>query len=414
MTSIVCVPDLLRGTRAFPEGFFDLIREPVAQGSGIDIGHSIACPRAASAHGFDVNRFTQLLGLGSANGEPSLHWARNYHELNCGDAALDYLFSRIPPDTLVLAFEMPPWLQAACDMRGVRFLDLRASPLRFGRDLYVALATSDKALTERIDASAVCADELKLEAALLAANVQMHLQRLHEHDADFAEGDASLDDALIFVGQAPFDASILCPRKGRPLRVTDFAKELRTLAGGRHKLLHKPHPFAIDFGNEERAALGETLGREVETVHFNAYQILSSKRRVALTGISSGLLQEARWFGKEAHVLFEPFVPLACDAAGHSTSKPYHQIRFQDLIAPAFWHGLLTPERPAPRLAALPLLPHHHARETLDHWWDYEKVLTWRRSLPHAAFERLGGGLLRQRIGAIEDELRRAIAERVH
>ena len=28
---IVCVPDLLRGARGFPEGFIDLVREPIRQ-----------------------------------------------------------------------------------------------------------------------------------------------------------------------------------------------------------------------------------------------------------------------------------------------------------------------------------------------------------------------------------------------
>jgi len=39
LKSIICVPDLLRSTRRFPHGIFDLIREPIKQGTGININH---------------------------------------------------------------------------------------------------------------------------------------------------------------------------------------------------------------------------------------------------------------------------------------------------------------------------------------------------------------------------------------
>jgi predicted TPR repeat methyltransferase len=38
----------------------------------------------------------------------------------------------------------------------------------------------------------------------------------------------------------------------------------------------------------------------------------------------------------------------------------------------------------------------------VDHWWDYAKVKVWQKSLWIEGFERSGGGLLRQRIEALE------------
>lgn len=394
LTQIVCIPDLLRGTRAFPEGFFDLVREPIVQGCAIDIGYPPNCKRGPRLEGFDPSHFRRLADWDEDHVAQS--WSRTYHTLAA--AALDYLFDRIPTGALVLSFEMPPWLQAACLARGVNFLDLRASPLRFGRDLYIAVCTSDAKLFERIAAHAVGAEELRLEASVLAANVRMHLLRQQESGQSTAE---DLDGSLIFVGQAPYDASILA-LDGRTLRGADFADRLRTLARER-RLRHKAHPFANGFGEEERAVLAELVGYQVEACHGNAYQILSSHDDLELVGISSGMLQEAPWFSKRAHTLFQPYVPLSIDPS--ASPRTYQQIRFQDLIAPSFWHKVLTPDREPPRLAALPALAHHHARETIDQWWDYEKVLTWRRSLPHASFERLGGGLLRERIETLEQSL---------
>lgn len=241
------------------------------------------------------------------------------------------------------------------------------------------------------------AEELRLEAALLAANVRMHRRHLEEA-RDYRFDD--LDGCLLFVGQAPYDASLLAP-DGRSLRCEDFAERLRQLCAGR-RLLHKAHPLAPDFAGQERQALERISGQSVSVCQQNAYQILSGEDDIQLVGISSGLLQEAPWFDKTAHVLFQPFVPLAGMPGATEGRQPFRQVRFQSFLAPAFWHRVLAPERPAPRLAALPELAHHHAREVLDHWWDYSKVLTWERTLPYEAFMRGGGAAHRQRLAALE------------
>ena len=326
-----------------------------------------------------------------------MQWSTTYHRIS--DSAVNYLFDHLPANHLLLSFEIPHWLARACTERGVDFLDLRPSPLRFGRDLYIALRCTSKILVNRIDALGVCDEELRLEAALLGANVRMHDARL-ENERGFTF--ENLDDALIFVGQAPYDASLLAP-DGRSLRCTDFADELRELCRGR-RLLHKPHPFALEFAHEERTALERITGQMPQPCQQNAYQILSSEDDVVLVGISSGMLQEASWFNKTAHLLYQPFVPLvAPDAA--ATPDAYQQIHFQTLLSPAFWHQVLAPERPAPRLARLPPVAHNHARETIDQWWDYSKVMTWERAFPYESFMRGGGAVLRQRIEALESLL---------
>lgn len=396
---IICLPDLLRGVRTFPDAFFDLVREPIWQGCGINIGHP---PGGRKPHalmpGFDLAEFRTLAGMTvrmfvDAH-ERQLHWTACYHHLP--DRAIEYLFAYIPAGRMVLSFEMPPWLTEACAERGVDFLDLRASPLRFGRDLYVALRSSHADIRRRIDDHAVMDEELRLEAAILGANVRLHKARL-ESERGFTFED--LDGCLLFAGQAPYDASLLAS-DGRSLRVGDFADRLRELSQGR-RLLHKGHPFALDFAQEERALLHHITGQTPLPCQQNAYQILSSDENVTLVGISSGLLQEAAWFDKTAHLLHQPFVPLV--GSDKADRQAYRQIHFQSLLAPNFWHQVLAPERPTPRLATLPELPHHHARQTIDQWWDYSKVMTWERTLPYETVMRGGGATLRQRIELMEN-----------
>lgn len=386
VTSIVCLTDLLRGIRAFPEGVFDLVREPIAQGCGLALGYPPGAPGPQALQGFSIERFRRLAG---AEAQPKQAWARTYYQMP--PAAEAYLFEHLPADSLVLGFEMPPWLTQACSARDIHYLDVRVSPLRFGRDLYFALRTRAPQLYERIAQQAVGTAELRLEAAQLAANVRMHGRRQAEAGASLP----ALEHALVFIGQAPYDASLL-GEQGRALGCDDFAPALRLRLGTR-TLWHKAHPFSPHHAVTERAALQRLCGVPVLPYPANAYQLLCADEDVQLVGLSSGLLQEAGWFGKTAHTLYRPFVPLAEPHQVEPNRQPlehFQQVRFGDAVAPCFWHAVLQPGGPPPLLGRLPALAHAYGSETLDHWWDYAKVPTWNRSLRREAFQRAGGAHL--------------------
>ncbi|MFN4120655.1 hypothetical protein [Acidovorax sp.] len=402
---IVCLPDLLRGTRAFPEACFDLAREPILQGCGVDIGYSPEVRTRKSAWtdgGFDPDEFRRLAGMDSESAEArKALWAALYHAVP--SRAADYLFAFISEDTLLLTCEIPPWLRDACRDRGIHYVDLRLSPLRFGRDFYVCVRSSDADIGRRVAEFAVATEEIRMEAAMLAANVRMHQRELQDYGRYHFD---DLNGALLFVGQTPLDASLLGP-EGRSLRCSDFADRLRLLCQGR-RFLYKGHPLATEFAEEERAQLERITGQAAAPCPLNAYQILSTHDDVELVGISSGMLQEAPWFGKTAHVLFRPFVPVDVPGNPEAPGAPadcegYQQVHFQTFLAPAFWCQSITPGRPLPRpVAALTPVPHHHGREIFNQYWDYAKVMIWQRNLWMEGFERSGGGLLRQRIEALE------------
>lgn len=397
---IVCLPDLLQISRTTSEGFFDLVREPIRQGSGIDIGHSPHAKRPQGLlPGFDLQQF-RTLAAAEQFMAPAALWAATYQ--NMPAVAQDYLFAHIPEATLLLTCDISPWMRRACLARAIPFIDLRHAPLGFGRDMFVAIETSDKALRLRIAAHCVGEDELRLEAALLAANVRAHRRRLEETSRYCF----NLDNCLIVVGQHPDSAALVGPQ-GKALQFSDFADRLRQLSKGR-RVLHLPEFGEDQFifpkpAEAQRAELSDLLGVAVLPCMQNSYQVLSSDNDVILTGISAALLQETAWFGKLAHHLGEPFTPMV--EMSNPAAPGYASMRFQDLIAPVFWHQVLTPSSPPPRLARLPGLSRHHARETFDAWGDYEKVLSWERTLPYQFFERSGGGLLRQRLEAQEQSL---------
>lgn len=425
---IVYLPELLHeqkiyyigGQRSMSSGFFNLIREPVRQGCGVEasflgakksFGFNIQrhqqensvqlSPKGVdgkSQEGFDEARFRELARLGCPDGIPL--WIATYHRVN--DEALDYLFSHLPQEGIVVSFEMSPWLKAACVARSVTFLDLRHSPLRFGRDLYIAMHTNDEVLRTRILEHQVADEELRLEASLLAANVSIHRGRGEENMRYYFD----LEGAFIYVGQHAMDPALLTSRGGY-LQCADHAARLRELAQGRRVL------YLADWGtnlrSEEnpqvvaahaRAMLAETLDMPVHHCPQSIYQVLGAHEDFVLAGLSAPTLQEAFWFDRaDVHQLAPFGTPLIRD--GVSAADGYVQVHFQDFISPDLWHRLLAPSARPPKIARLPTLSRHCGREMLDLWGDYEKVLTWQRTVPLAIFDRSGGGLLRERVDGL-------------
>lgn len=406
------------GYPSMSNGFFNLIREPIRQGCGIEVsffgakksvGFNIQRHRRESStqsqgecddgdlqERFDEHRFRELARLSCPGGMPL--WVATYHRVN--EQALDYLFSHLLQASLVVSFEMPPWLKAACVARNVAFLDLRHSPLRFGRDLYIALQTNDEALCVRLLEHQVPKEELRLEASLLAANMGIHRGREAENLRYYFD----LEDAFIYVGQHGIDPALLTDR-GSYQQCADYTEQLRELAQGRQVL------YLADWGgtnlqsveNQQtvaasaRSALAEVLDLPVHNCPQSIYQVLGAHESFVLAGLSAQALQEAIWFDRaDVYQLVPSEVPLLYEDV--PAAKGYAQIHFQDFISPALWHRLLTPSNQPPQFAKLSALSRHYGREMLDLWGDYEKVLTWQRTIPLAIFDRSGGGLLRERI----------------
>lgn len=387
LSHIVCLPDLCSIRLARQHGMFDLVREPIRQGCGVDITYSptIRNKPTGLLPGFDLAQFATPAG--SDHAAAPTQWA-------VPQAAVDYLFAHIAAGTLVLSADMPPWLASACEERGYDFIDVRVSPLRFARDLYVALRCSNADICRRINQYAVKREEIRLEAAALAANVRMHKAQLEE-EGSFHFDD--LNESLIYIGQSPYDPALQTP-DGRVLGCNDFAERLSSLSRNR-RLLYKTASPTAGFAQEERAALARITGQAVALCQQGSYQILSSNEDLALIGINADILQEAEWFDKTAHLLHQPVIPLA---QGECSSLLYQQVHFSDFLSPIFWQQALAPERATPIVSAIPAMAHNHARETLDQWGDYSPILTWGRTLPHESFLRSGGLSLIRRIETLE------------
>lgn len=389
--NVVCLDDLLR-LKFWPakEFMYDLIRLPAWYAAGVDIACS---PRNGQRSnllpGFDHATFLTLCG------GPEPDWAALYHAVP--EAAADYLARHLPAGALVVSYEMTPWLRAVVDRAGCDWLDLRLSPLRFASDLYMAVRTNRPELYAVLKRHAQSAQAIHYEAMLLTAQIR--------HRRRYADDNLALDGAVVWIGQTEADAAIVNPR-GRFARVADYRGEFLR-AVGQAEVWYRAHPDGGAFADREHQQIERFLGHPIKRCDVETYDLLAGDAQVRLVGLSSGALQEAEWFGREAVALMEPVCRPSFEDGFDPTG--YLHIASHDFVSEPLWADLLADGQR--RAGAVVMPPRHNMlRELHNAWWGYSSA-----QIRHAHFYRqvmdIHGGALRDEQAAQKQQLEQAQRE---
>lgn len=256
-------------------------------------------------------------------------WEKHYFELP--SPATAWLERRFGSPRLVISYEMPVWLRRFLDTRHIPWIDIRLSPLRFSHDLMLAVRSSCRALQAHLLAHQIPLSTIRLHATQMQASAR-RLIRLQ------APGSvAGFSNSLVFIGQTVSDAALLAPPR-RILTLSDFAEQIKALAADRSRIYYHPHPYAAEHALREAENLKNITGHSVSLTGLETASLLALEGDVKLTGISSGLLQEAEYFGLKTHPLYPPVCPLEGDEA-------CAQYYIDDLMNTRFWEGILAEGR---------------------------------------------------------------------
>jgi hypothetical protein len=368
--SIVCLEDFLRPEYPYAkELFFNLMREPIRQAIDIDIGSS---PRFRKyTHNlnsdFDIEQFRSFC--------PSNSWIEYFFGIP--DAAADYLVGALPPDALIISYEMPQWLETLLSRRAIPYIDIRISPIRFARDLYIALRSNVVSLMRNIEPWAVLDEEIRLEASLLTAMAR-------HNPAPKVE-----DHSFVFLGQTEDDASIV-NHEGRFVRLEDYEQKISSFD---RQIYYLAHPFASD-AHKQRESTQLSRFKPVRIIQNNIYDLLASTLNLSFMAISSGALQEAFYFDKDTVTLFKPLCPIR-------GSHAYYQIHFETLIKPKFWHDILKIKDTPPRCSGLPSVVPNALRTIHNMWWGYGTFVKQNSKIDKETFNLSGGNELRDQIAKL-------------
>lgn len=291
------------------ELFYDLLAAPLSQALGKVVQPSLRMQLMRSGEIQDFKAF-------DTDNEKAFT-AQYLHLSESARALYDrYLHdSHERKDELCLSYEASPALTGYLQQKNAAYIDFRLAPLRFLPDVLIAVKSNDariqKGLAQygvSLAEIAVCANELKAS---------------YRYKQRYTAFDPKPEARYYFVGQTPSDNSII--DAGRHLRIADRQSELQTYFANQ-AVTYLPHPAAPAEHVRQEVALLEQIASSVVLSNANSYDLLCEESDDLFVGISSGLLQEVRFFGKQSVSLLTPICPL-----GYSDQLPIEGVHAEDV-----------------------------------------------------------------------------------
>lgn len=260
--------------------------------------------------------FYELLGQKL---EKEMDWVSVYDVKNISEKALDY-YSSFIKDSLVIYIEASETIKRIHNILGVPYIDLTVHPIRYLDDQLFGCATNSTEISKILKKFSVDPNEFELGAHLISAqSVQRQLN--------------VKPNSLLVVGQTKLDKSLISDGKLVDLR--DFKDELVRLANDYENIYFKPHPYRKD--NTELKAFLDTIKPTIMT-NENIYHLLSSRNIKAVTGVSSSVIYEARFFDKKRQFLKKAF---QFDYENNQISKRTYYSIGDSIFYPSMWSEIL-------------------------------------------------------------------------
>lgn len=278
----------------------------------------------------------------------------------------------------IFCYEASPSVLNLLARENKRYCDLRISPIRFLPDVLIAVKTNDLALSKKLREVTIKISEMKKESAKIQV---MYKYRFRGENGYVNES------RVIFVGQTEDDSSLYF--SGKICRITDFSEEIRSDVKKR-KLFYIPHPAAGAEHIETEISFLRELAGQCEVLQTEAYRLLSEGEDDFFIGISSGLLQEARLFGKNT----KSYIPFACPVYFSDSEigreSIYYQIPLDIFLSKEFFEIFITQSERQLPLIKLLSIRENQLRFLHSAWWAYAFHVTAPNQVTESWMNRLG------------------------
>ena len=247
------------------------------------------------------------------------------------DFEIDYV-SLLDNQALYLSYEAPLWLYSIWEKYNINYIDLRLSYLRFLPDIPVMFSTNIQSSFLTLNNYSIDDEDIIYEASICKASYNFRHFKDHYNVGKYK-------NSLIFIGQTDSDTSLMKLGATRPQRVSDYTSELTKLYYKYKNVFYKPHPYAKkEHINYEHTKLRKIFNRSISICNENFYNLVSQDFCIDFIGISSGALQEAKYFNKNSIELMPyPFHSLV-------STEMYRYINIESVMffSPKFWQELLS------------------------------------------------------------------------
>ncbi|VUZ29009.1 Uncharacterised protein [uncultured Comamonas sp.] len=386
--------DFLNPQDHISEGLLDIIYAPLHIGLGLK--HPIFTPKnlLINLDEFNPTQFKNIIKNETSLQDDFDIWRMTYHEMP--PKASEYFFSFLH-DRFLISAGTPPWLLKGLKTRDIGFMDISLSPIEFPRDRLIAIYTNREKIKQKIIKHSVTDEEIRLEASLLGANLRMHRKKFEtELRLKF-----DVTESLIIDYQYPGSKELTLPT-GNIACLTDFSKNILEIAAERKIFLLRDtsREYENNFFAKERKKIEAALKQSIQYCPQNKYQLLASHDDFEFFSINAASHQEAFYFNKKSHTLRKRSV----DVIGMTGSDHHYQFYLEDIIAPSFWNEIFGIED-IPKIHSIRNISRNYARDMMNQWGDFERVVNWERTQPAMAYLRSGGIVVNHRLSALNERI---------
>jgi FMN phosphatase YigB (HAD superfamily) len=228
---------------------------------------------------------------------------------------------------LLIGYELSEETRIVLSKAGIAFIDIWLHPIRFLDDNFFAFRSNIDSINTALEQFHLKDDIYTLYADKLKIQSYMGWDKYKN----------GLDNALkansaLFVGQTLTDKAIC--RNGTMLNVLNFKEEFTELTKRFSHVYFSRHPM---IKGDDAAQLDFILSHENTSITTEpGYKLLCTESIEHVTGVSSSLMYESKFFGKEYSYLYRPVLEIH----DNNTPNGYFSI-FSKLHSPSFWQSIL-------------------------------------------------------------------------
>ncbi len=324
-----------------------LLRRPLSAATSLEV-----TPLAWGSGGFDTPRFYELAGA-----TPDIEgWIGLFDAPDLPREAAGMLADAFGGAAVVIGFELAELQKRLLSQLRIPWVDLNIHPYRFGPDVLFAVQTNHGGVLEALRAHH--AEDWAFEpwADLMAATAVKMPPNLPVTEACLVVGQTRVDRALISGGGL--------------VDLRSFAAPLHAAIGRQGRILFKPHPYNPDgFGLHD---IGLPL-RRIREAAENIYVLLAQDAIRRVIGVSSSVVAEARFFGKEA--VFLGRSPFRIAPTRAALAPGMHASVIDAALSADFWRDLLAPVLDVtPKDGRRVALGPNALRNSLRQFWGYDEI----------------------------------------
>jgi hypothetical protein len=328
-----------------------LLRRPIAAATGLDV-QALAWDPGPGAAAFDTPRLFAAAGVTA----DIPGWVSLFDSAALPREAIALLAAALDGAAAVVGFELPEVMKRLLDAFGLPWVDLNIHPYRFCADLLFAVQTMHPGIAAALAPHHAEDNWFWPQADLLNAmtvKIPVH---------------PPVTEEVFVVGQTRVDRALIAG--GRLVDLRDHAAAFHAAIGPEARVLFKSHPYNPDgFGLHD---IGLPL-RRIREAGDNAYVLMAQDSVRRVVGVSSSLVAEARFFGKEGVFLATP--PFRIAATKAALAPGMHASVVDAWLSADFWRDVLAPVLPVtPRDGVRPVLPPNALRNALRQFWGWDEV----------------------------------------